>query len=66
MLLLRYPRIVEYPLEHLRARLQFFTDLGFTRAQLEKVSCPSALCAVSPLHDKDDDCTVDFHVLTNT
>ena len=40
MLLLRYPRIVEYPLDHLRARLQYFTHLGLTRAQLEQVSCP--------------------------
>lgn len=40
MLLLRYPRVVEYPLDHLRARLQYFTHLGLTRAQLEQVSCP--------------------------
>ena len=48
MLLLRYPRVVEYPLDHLRARLQYFTDLGLTRAQLEQVSCPfSSLCCLS-------------------
>ena len=38
MLLLRFPRIVEYGLEHLRERIDFFTqDLGLTSDQLQKV-----------------------------
>ncbi|CAK0785304.1 hypothetical protein CVIRNUC_008511 [Coccomyxa viridis] len=49
MLLLRYPRVVEYPLDHLRARLQYFTHLGLTRAQLEQVVVkqPNLICSLS-------------------
>lgn len=37
MLLLRFPRVVEYSVAHLQARIDFFTELGLTRAQLQKV-----------------------------
>ena len=38
MLLLRFPRIVEYSLGHLRERIDFLTqDLSLTRDQLQKV-----------------------------
>ena len=37
MLLLRFPRVVEYSVVHLRGRIEFFTELGLTKAQLQKV-----------------------------
>lgn len=37
MMLLRFPRVVEYSVAHVQARVGFFTELGLTRAQLQKV-----------------------------
>ena len=66
-LLLRYPRVVEYPLEHLRARLRYFTDLGLTRAQLEQASRPvSTLRCLSSLPGRDKAGTVGSRVLACT
>ena len=45
MMLLRFPRVVEYNVAHLQARIDFFTELGLTRLQLQKVrSYPCQMC----------------------
>ena len=45
MMLLRFPRVVEYSVAHVQARIDFFTELGLTGAQLQKVrSYPLQTC----------------------
>ena len=38
MLLMRFPRIVEYSVAHVQARITYFTELGLTRPQLQTVA----------------------------